>query len=81
MRTYKGFLQRFDKVIDILNEILEVKTDKDYTKEDLFLIAKCYRYLSRSYLKMAKINSTLSSGSGFSFNYIEEVEKHVFSDD
>lgn len=72
MRTYKGFLQRFDKVIDILNETLEGKTDKDYTKEDLFLIAKCYRYFSRSYLKMAKINSTVSAGSGFSFNDIKK---------
>lgn len=74
MRTYKGFLKRFNKVIDILNETLEGKTDKDYTKEDLFLIAKCNRYLSRSYLKMAKVNSTLSAGSGFSFNDIDEGE-------
>lgn len=67
MRTYKGFIQRFDKVIDILNEIITNKKQKDYTKEDLLLIAKCYRYISRSYLKMAKINSTVSAGSGFSF--------------
>ena len=72
MRTYKGFLQRFDKVIDILNETLDGKKEKDYTREELFRIAKCYRYFSRSYLKMAKINSTLSVGSGFSFNDIEE---------
>ena len=67
MRTYKGFIQRLDKVIDILNEIITNKKQKDYTKEDLLLIAKCYRYISRSYLKMAKINSTVSAGSGFSF--------------
>ena len=67
MITYKGFIQRLDKVIDILNKIITNKKQKDYTKEDLLLIAKCYRYISRSYLKMAKINSTVSAGSGFSF--------------
>lgn len=81
MRTYEGFLQRFDKAIDILNEILEGKKEKDYTREELFVIAKCYRYFSRSYLKMAKINSTVSAGSGFSFKDIDEGEQHVFSDD
>ncbi|AHC94097.1 hypothetical protein WRP3_018 [Lactococcus phage WRP3] len=72
MRTYKGFIQRLDKVIDILNKIITNKKQKDYTKEDLLLIAKCYRYISRSYLKMAKINSTVSAGSGFSFESYEK---------
>lgn len=72
MRTYKGFIQRLDKVIDILNEIITNKKQKDYTKEDSFLIAKCYRYIARSYFKMAKINNTVSADSGFSFKDIEE---------
>lgn len=74
MRTYKGFIQRLDKVIDILNKIITNKKQKDYTKEDLLLIAKCYRYISRSYLKMAKINSTVSAGSGFSFESYKKGE-------
>ena len=74
MRTYKGFIQRLDKVIDILNKIITNKKQKDYTKEDLLLIAKCYRYISRSYLKMAKINSTVSTGSGFSFESYKRGE-------
>ena len=74
MRTYKGFIQRLDKVIDILNKIITNKKQKNYTKEDLLLIAKCYRYISRSYLKMAKINSTVSTGSGFSFESYKRGE-------
>ena len=72
MRTYKGFIQRLDKVIDILNKIITNKKQKDYTKEDLLLIAKCYRYISRSYLKMAMVNYSISAGSGFSFNDIKK---------
>lgn len=72
MRTYKGFLERFDKVIDILNETQVSKKREDYTKEDLFLIAKCYRYLAKSYFKMAMVNYSISAGSGFSFNDIKK---------
>ena len=72
MRTYEGFLYRFSKVVDILNETLDGKKEKDYTKEDLFLIAKCYRYLARSYFKMAMVNNSVSAGSGFSFNNIKD---------
>lgn len=67
MRTYKGVIQRLDKAINILNNIIDSKKQKDYTKEDLFLMAKCYRYISRSCLKMAKVNGTVSVGAGFSF--------------
>ena len=72
MRTYEGFLYRFSKVIDILNEIQVSKKREDYTKEDLFLISKCYRYLTRSYFKMAMVNNSVSAGSGFSFNNIKD---------
>lgn len=72
MRIYEGFLYRFNKVINILNETQVSKKREDYTKEDLFLIAKCYRYLARSYFKMAMINNSVSAGSGFSFNNIKD---------
>ena len=72
MRTYEGFLYRFNKVINILNEKQVSKKRDDYTKEDLFLIAKCYRYLARSYFKMAMVNNSVSAGSGFSFNNIKD---------
>lgn len=72
MRTYEGFLYRFNKVVNILNETQVSKKREDYTKEDLFLIAKCYRYLARSYFKMAMVNNSVSAGSGFSFNNIKE---------
>ena len=72
MRTYEGFLYRFNKVVNILNEKQVSKKREDYTKEDLFLIAKCYRYLARSYFKMAMVNNSVSAGSGFSFNNIKD---------
>lgn len=72
MRTYEGFLYRFNKVVNILNETQVSKKREDYTKEDLFLIAKCYRYLARSYFKMAMVNNSVSAGSGFSFNNIKD---------
>lgn len=72
MRTYEGFLYRFNKVVNILNETQVNKKREDYTKEDLFLIAKCYRYLARSYFKMAMVNNSVSAGSGFSFNNIKD---------
>ena len=72
MRTYKGFLYRFNEVSKLLNRTLVSKKKEDYTKEDLFLIAKCYRYIARSYFKMAKINNTVSADSGFSFKNIKD---------
>ena len=41
-------------------------------EEHLFLIAKCYRYIARSYFKMAMVNNSVSAGSGFSFNDIKK---------
>lgn len=72
-RTYKGFMHRFKLVSEKLSVITKDKKDEEFSKEELVTIAKCYKYIARSYYKMAVINSAVSAGSGFSFGY-REVE-------
>lgn len=56
MRTYKGFLQRFDKVVNILRETIGNKDLSELTKEELLVVNKCCQYIARSCYKMAVIN-------------------------
>lgn len=68
-RTYKGFMNRFKLVVEKQLAIMKGKEEEDLSKEELVTVIKCYKYIARSYYKMAVINSTVSAGSGFSFGY------------
>lgn len=66
-RTYEGFMKRFKLVAEKQLAIMEDKKEEDLSKEELITVIKCYKYIARSYYKMAVVNSTVSAGSGFSF--------------
>lgn len=66
-RTYEGFMKRFKWVAEKQLAIMEDKKEEDLSKEELITVIKCYKYIARSYYKMAVVNSTVSAGSGFSF--------------
>lgn len=68
MRTYKGFLQRFDKVSNLLRETIGNKELDELTKEELLIVNKCYQYIAQSYYKMAVINWFNQAGAGFLIN-------------
>ena len=63
MRTYKGFLQRLDKVTSIMRETIGDKEKSELTKEELLVVAKCCEYIARSYYKMAIINGFKQAGN------------------
>ena len=68
MRTYKGFLQRLDKVSSILRETIGDKEKSELTKEELLIVVKCCEYIAHSYYKMAIINGFKQAGAGFLIN-------------
>lgn len=68
MRTYKGFIQRLDKVTDILRETIGDKEKNELTKEELLVVVKCCEYIAHSYYKMAIINGFKQAGAGFLIN-------------
>ena len=68
MRTYKGFLQRLDKVTSIMRETVGDKEKSELTKEELLVVVKCCKYIARSYYKMAIINGFKQAGAGFLIN-------------
>lgn len=73
-RTYKGFMKRFKWVAEKQLAIMEGKKEEDLSKEELITVIKCYKYIARSYYKMAVVNSIVSAGSGFSFSHREVKE-------
>lgn len=68
MRTYKGFIQRLDKVSSILRETVGDKEKSELTKEELLVVVKCCEYMAHSYYKMAIINGLNQAGTGFLIN-------------
>lgn len=68
MRTYKGFLQRLDKVTSIVRETIGDKEKSELTKEELLVVVKCCEYIARSYCKIAIINRFKQAGEGFLIN-------------
>lgn len=68
MRTYKGFIQRLDKVTSIVRETVGDKEKSELTKEELLVVVKCCEYIARSYYKMAIINGFKQAGAGFLIN-------------
>ncbi|ADM73574.1 hypothetical protein LaPh949_gp016 [Lactococcus phage 949] len=68
MRTYKGFIQRLDKVTSIVRETVGDKEKSELTKEELLVVVKCCEYIAHSYYKMAIINSFQQAGAGFLIN-------------
>lgn len=68
MRTYKGFIQRLDKVTSIVRETVGDKEKSELTKEELLVVVKCCEYIAHSYYKMAIINGFKQTGSGFLIN-------------
>ena len=68
MRTYKGFIQRLDKVTSILRETIGDKEKSELTKEELLVVVKCCEYIARSYYKTTIINGFKQAGAGFLIN-------------